>query len=572
MPSGRGPRGSASAGTQAWPPSAATTAPGTPATPAPRPIPPPRRPPMHWASTTCWATWPSGSPARTRAGGPSCAAGRGTIRRTTCPRPPGPGRRLPGTRPTRNSRRAAGGSRMRHSSASASSANPEPRGARPMSRKSKQSCDVTRREFVHASAAAAAALTLPGAPALVGGGRADTLRIGLVGCGGRGTGAAKDCLTSSERVELVAIGDLFPDRVTECRANLARMATEDTSGGLKAKIKLDDANAFSGFDAYQKVIGSKVDVVLLATPPAFRARHLAAAIEAGKHVFMEKPVAVDPVEVRSVIASADLAAQKGLAIVAGTQRRHDAGYRAAMQRIHDGAIGDIVAAQVYWNQGGLWMKPRQPQWSDVEWQIRNWLYFTWLSGDHIVEQHIHNIDVANWALGAHPMKAVGVGGRQWRTDPAYGHIYDHFAIDFEYANGVHVLSMCRQIDGTASHVAERIVGTRGRSDGHSVIEGAAPWSWDAQTPRTNPYVQEHADLIASIRAGKPLNEGRQVAETTLSAIMGREAAYTGKEITWDELLNAEQDLVPAELKFGPMPVAPVAMPGQTVLARSWRSA
>ena len=419
-----------------------------------------------------------------------------------------------------------------------------------MSRKSQQSRDVTRREFVHASAAAAAALTFPGAPALRR--RADTLRIGLVGCGGRGTGAAKDCLTSSERVELVAIGDLFPDRVTECRANLARMASEDTSGGLKAKIK--------------------VDVVLLATPPAFRARHLAAAIEAGKHVFMEKPVAVDPVEVRAVIASADLAAQKGLAIVAGTQRRHDAGYRAAMQRIHDGAIGDIVAAQVYWNQGGLWMKPRQPQWSDVEWQIRNWLYFTWLSGDHIVEQHIHNIDVANWALGAHPVKAVGVGGRQWRTDAAYGHIYDHFAIDFEYPNGVHVLSMCRQIDGTASHVAERIVGTRGTSDAHSVIDGAAPWSWDAQTPRANPYVQEHADLIASIRAGKPLNEGRQVAETTLSAIMGREAAYTGKEITWDELLSAEQDLVPAELKFGPMPVAPVAMPGQTVLARSWRSA
>src|SRR5436853_149613 len=438
---------------------------------------------MQWASTTCWATWPSGSPARTRAGGPSCAAGRGTIRRTTCPRPPGPGRRPLGTRPTRNSRRAAGGSRMRHSSASASSANPEPRGARPMSRKSKQSCDVTRREFVHASAAAAAALTLPGAPALVGGGPADTLRIGLVGCGGRGTGAAKDCLTSSERVELVAIGDLFPDRVTECRANLARMATEDTSGGLKTKIKVDDAHAFSGFDAYQKVMGSKVDVVLLATPPAFRARHLAAAIEAGKHVFMEKPVAVDPVEVRAVIASADLAAQKGLAIVAGTQRRHDAGYRAAMQRIHD-----------------------------------------------------------------------------------------HFAIDFEYPNGVHVLSMCRQIDGTASHVAERIVGTRGTSDAHSVIEGAAPWSWDAQTPRTNPYVQEHADLIASIRAGKPLNEGRQVAETTLSAIMGREAAYTGKEITWDELLNAEQDLVPADVKVRPMPVAPVAMPGQTVLARSWRSA
>src|SRR2546430_11885757 len=267
-----------------------------------------------------------------------------------------------------------------------------------MSRKSKQSWDVPRREFVHASAAAAGALTLPGAPALVGGGRADTLRIGLVGCGGRGTGAAKDCLTSSERVELVAIGDLFPDRVTECRANLARMATEDTSGGLKAKIKLDDANAFSGFDAYQKVIASKVDVGLPATPPAFRARHLAAAIEAGKHVFMEKPVAVDPVEVRSVIASADLAAQKGLAIVAGTQRRHDSGYPAAMQRIHDGATGDIVAAPVYWNQGGLWMKPRQPQWSHVEWQIRTWPYFTCLSGGHSVDQTTHTTATANGGL------------------------------------------------------------------------------------------------------------------------------------------------------------------------------
>src|SRR5438309_1130025 len=388
MPSGPARCGWGSGRTPSSRLSVAMRSPGTPATPAPRPIPPPRRPPTRWASTTCWATWPSGSRARTRAGRPSCAAGRGTIRRPAWGRPSEPGRRPTGTRRTPNSRRAAGGWRMHRSSASASSANPDREELGAMRRKSQQARDVTRREFVHASAAAAAALALPGARAPVG--RADTLRIGLVGCGGRGTGAAKDCLTSSERVELVAIG-------------------------------------------------------------------------------------------------------------AGTQRRHDAGYRAAMQRIHDGAIGDIVSAQVYWNQGGLWMKPRQPQWSDVEWQIRNWLYFTWLSGDHIVEQHIHNIDVANWALGAHPVKAVGVGGRQWRTDPAYGHIYDHFAIDFEYPNGAHVLSMCRQIDGTASHVAERIVGTRGTSDAHSVIEGAAPWSWDAQTPRTNPYVQEHADLIASIR-------------------------------------------------------------------------
>ncbi len=418
--------------------------------------------------------------------------------------------------------------------------------------------NITRRRFVTVTASTAAGLALARTPASA----AATIRTGLIGCGGRGTAAVKDCLTSSDGVELVALGDLFPDHLAKCRENLASVAT------------VDDRHAFTGFDAYQKVLESKIDLVLLATPPAFRARHLAVALDAGKHVFMEKPVAVDATGVRSVMASADVAAQKGLAIVAGTQRRHDAGYRAAIQRIHDGGIGDLVGGQVYWNQGGLWMHPREPAWSDVEWQIRNWLYFTWLSGDHIVEQHVHNIDVANWVFGAHPVKAVGVGGRQARTDPAYGHIFDHFAVEFEYPGGARVQSMCRQIEHTASRVAERFVGTRGTSDAHSIIEGAAPWRWepDPQTPKTNPYVQEHRDLIASIRAGRPLNEGRQVAESTLTAIMGREAAYTGQEITWDEMLNASQDLVPSDLQFGPMPVASVATPGRTVVARSWRSA
>ena len=427
----------------------------------------------------------------------------------------------------------------------------------------------TRREFIETTAAATAAVALPHHLAV------DTrsekkIRIGLIGCGGRGTGAVKDCLTAAEDVELVALGDLFPDHVAKCRENLARMITEDAT--LKPKIRVEDSRCFVGFDAYRRVIASKVDLILLATPPAFRPQHLAAAIEAGKHVFMEKPVAVDPAGVRSVIATSDRAAEHGLAIVAGTQRRHDIGYQAVMQRIHDGAIGDVVSGQVYWNQGGLWMHQRQPEWSDVEWQVRNWLYFTWLSGDHIVEQHIHNLDVANWALAAHPVKAVGVGGRQWRTDPAYGQIYDHFAVDFEYPNGAHVLSMCRQIDGTAHRVGERFVGTRGSSDGNSVIEGAAPWRLDPQMPKPNPYVQEHADLIASIRRGTPLNEGRQVAESTLTAIMGREAAYTGQVIVWEELLASEQELVPPDLSLGPMPVAPVAMPGHTPIARNWRGA
>jgi predicted dehydrogenase len=425
--------------------------------------------------------------------------------------------------------------------------------------------DLSRRDFVHSAAAVSAALSFPGilrrrrnvAP----------IRVGLVGCGGRGTGAAKDCMTAADGIELVSLGDLFPDRLAACRQNLVQMAAEDSR--LGPMIKVDDSRCFTGFDAYTRVLATDIDLVILATPPGFRPVHLAAAVAAGKHVFMEKPVAVDPTGVRSIIASADAAAQKQLAIVAGTQRRHDPGYRAVIQRLHDGAIDHVVAGEVTWNQGGLWMHARKPEWSDTEWQLRNWLYFTWLSGDHIVEQHIHNLDVANWVMKSHPVKAVGVGGRQQRTDPAYGHIYDHFAIDFEYPNGAHITSMCRQIDGAASFVGEHFIGTAGNSDGHTFIEGKTPFKVDRATPGINPYVQEHADLIASIRAGQPLNDGRQVAESTLTAIMGREAAYTGQVITWDELLNAEQNLMPPQLALGSLPVSPVAMPGRTKLARTW---
>lgn len=436
---------------------------------------------------------------------------------------------------------------------------------------------LSRRTFVQAGAATAAAvsagLALPGrlrAMARPSSSSAETIRIGLVGCGGRGTGAARDAMRASERVELVAMGDLFPDRLATARENLAKAVA--ATPALAAKYRVTDERCFTGFDAYQKVLASDVDLVILATPPGFRPAHLAAAVAAGKHVFTEKPVAVDPAGVRSVLATAEEARRKGLALVAGTQRRHDPGYRATMERIHGGAIGEIVGGQVYWNQGGLWHAARKPEWSDTEWQIRNWLYFTWLSGDHVVEQHIHNIDVANWALGAHPVKAVGVGGRQQRTDPKYGHVYDHFGVDFEYPNGAHVLSMCRQIDGTANEIGERFVGTKGRTDAHAAIEGARPWRYQGATPAVNPYVQEHADLVASIRAGKPLNEGRQVAESTLTAIMAREAAYTGQVVTWDALLAAPLDIGPPTVAFGPLAVPPVAVPGQTKLERTWSQA
>jgi predicted dehydrogenase len=423
---------------------------------------------------------------------------------------------------------------------------------------------VTRRTFVQTTAAATAALAFPGGAYAAG---SDVIRVGLVGCGGRGTGAARDCLRSSDGVELVALGDLTADRLAQCRTQLQTAAAEDPA--FAAKYRVTDDRCFTGFDAYQKVLASDIHLVILATPPGFRPGHLAAAVAADKHIFAEKPVAVDPAGVRSVLATYELALKKGLGIGVGTQRRHQTEYVTTIARLRDGAIGEVISGQVFWNQGGLWNREPRPDWTPAEWQIRNWLYFTWLSGDHIVEQHVHNIDVANWVMGAHPVKATGIGGRQWRTAPSFGHIYDHFAVDFEYANGARVMSMCRQIDGTRGRVGEHFLGTRGSSDAAGNIAGPAAWTWEKPEKPVSSFVQEHTDLIASIRSGKPYNELKQIAESTLTAIMGREAAYTGQELTWDEVLNASQDLTPPQVAFGPLDVPPVATPGQTKLDRTW---
>ena len=354
--------------------------------------------------------------------------------------------------------------------------------------------------------------------------------------------------------------------MSSCRAELAKLGANAAIG---ARIKVTEDKCFTGFDAHQKVLGAGVDLVILATPPGFRPKHLAAAVEAGKHIFAEKPVAVDAAGVRSVLATYERAMAKNLAIGVGTQRRHQDDYQQTIKRIHDGAIGDVVSGQVFWNQGGLWNRDRQTSWTDAEWQIRNWLYFAWLSGDHIVEQHVHNLDVAHWVLGALPVKATGVGGRQFRTDPKFGHIYDHFAVDYEYANGARILSMCRQIPGTANRVGESFIGTKGKSDASRQITGSQSWTYTPPTPRSNGFVQEHTDLIASIRSGKPYNELKQIAQSTLVAIMGREAAYTGQEMTWEVVLNAKQDLTPPTVAYGSMPVPPVPMPGQTKLERTF---
>ncbi|GIV04556.1 MAG: dehydrogenase [Fimbriimonadales bacterium] len=416
---------------------------------------------------------------------------------------------------------------------------------------------LTRREFLKASAGVAALATLP-VELFAHAQGSDKLRVGLIGCGGRGTGAAIDCIDAHPSVELYAMGDVFEDRL-----NASLKALEE-----EKKDRLNIGNRkFVGLDAYKGVISSGVDIVLLCTPPAFRPIHFREAIQAGKHVFMEKPVAVCPAGARLMFQMGELATQKRLSVVAGTQRRHEPNYIETIQRIHDGAIGKIVGAACYWNQGGLWHVDRKPEWSDVEWQLRNWLYFTWLSGDHIVEQHIHNIDVINWVLGAHPISAMGMGGRQARVEPHYGHIYDHFAVEFEYPGGIKVLSMCRQIDNCAILIGERVYGTEGTADpSGSITAGGATWRYDGV--KRSGYKKEHEDLVNAIRNGTPINETRAVTESTLAAIMGRMSAYTGKVVTWDFVMNTSQLnlLERAEkLEFGPMPVDEVALPGKTPL-------
>jgi len=387
----------------------------------------------------------------------------------------------------------------------------------------------------------------------------DTIKIGLIGTGGRGTRDVVNCAKSAPGVVIWALGDLFKDRVQTCY-NRLKKTKELTSD----QFQVTPERCFWGWDNDKNVIAA-VDLVLMCQPPGFRPLTMRAAIEAGKHVFAEKPVAVDPVGVRSVVETAKMADEKRLAIVAGTQMRHHGGAIETMRRVHDGRIGKLRSGACYCLTGELWHRGSDPKWSEMEYQCRNWLYFTWLSGDHIVEQHIHQHDIMNWAFQSPPVKCIATGGRQTRTDPKWGNIWDHFAVEYEYPGGVRVMSLCRQAKGAAHRVDVVIVGSKGVAHPSAgTIMGAGAWSYEKQVK--DPSVQEHADLIAGIRAGKPLNEGRQVAESSMAAVMGRMSAYTGREIKWDWAMNASKlDLVPKEFKFGPHPVPPVATPGKTKL-------
>ncbi|HEV7223356.1 MAG TPA: Gfo/Idh/MocA family oxidoreductase [Pirellulales bacterium] len=420
----------------------------------------------------------------------------------------------------------------------------------------------SRRDFLRNSAAAAVGGSLLGGLSVSRSAHAaggDVLKIGLIGCGGRGAGAAAQALNADQNVKLTALGDTFADRLQFTLTNLKQQAPA-------GKIDVADDHCFTGFDAYQKVIDSGVDVVLLCTPPHFRPEHFRAAVAAGKHVFAEKPVAVDAPGVRSVLATAEEAKKKGLSVVSGLCYRYDLPKRETMQRIHDGAIGEIVAMNVNYNTGTLWNHPRKPEWSDMEWQVRNWLYFTWLSGDHNVEQHVHSLDKAAWAMKDEPpLKAYGLGGRQVRVQPEFGQIFDHHAVVYEYASGVKLFAYTRQQAGCSVDVSDYIMGTKGTADlMRHTIKGADKWSYRGEKP--NMYQVEHDELFASIRSGNPIDNSQYMCRSTMLAILGRMCTYTGQTITWEQALNSKEDLSPAKYEWGPLAVSPVPMPGITQFA------
>lgn len=423
---------------------------------------------------------------------------------------------------------------------------------------------TSRRDFLTTSAAVTAgAVTLNLGSAVYAAGN-ELLKVGLIGCGGRGTGAAINALNADLQVQLYAMADTFADRLDSSLATIRREMKNHPE-----KVAVAPERCFTGFDGYKKVIEC-CDVVLLCTPPGFRPLHLRAAVEAKKHVFCEKPVAVDPTGVRSVIESAEIAKKNNTSLLCGFCYRYEFAKRETVRRIHDGQIGDVMILHVSYNTGGIWHRGFNDKWSDMEYQLRNWYYFTWLSGDHIVEQHCHNIDKACWVLKEeYPIAATAVGGRQVRTDSKkYGNIYDHFAVVFEYENGKKVFSNCRQIPGAANEVSDYVYGTKGRAilmgakseDSHQILSDKV---WKFSGKNSDMYDQEHIELFAAIRAGKPINDGVQSAYSTLMAIMGREAAYTGRRLTWKQMLASKQDLMPKTLEWGPMPVAPVPMPGIT---------
>ncbi|WP_422928471.1 Gfo/Idh/MocA family protein [Singulisphaera sp. PoT] len=419
----------------------------------------------------------------------------------------------------------------------------------------------SRRSFVKQSAAtvtaaaAAAQMTLMTTAHAASG--SDTLRVGLVGCGGRGTGAAEQALSADQNVKLVAMADAFQDRLDD---SLATLKSSPVSG----RVDVPKDRQFVGFDAFKNVI-DQVDVVLLTSTPHFRPIHMAYAVEKGVHMFVEKPVATDAPGVRSVLESCEIAKKKNLSVVSGLCWRYFNPRRETVKRVMDGAIGDIVAIETTYNSGGVWepRATREQVSSDMEYQMKNWYYYTWLSGDHIVEQAVHGIDTMGWVLGDQPpVRCWGSGGRQVRTEPQYGNIYDHFSIVYEYPNNVRGYHNCRHWRDTAYQTKDYVLGSKGTCDifGKRI---SGPNAWRYRGSENNMYQTEHDEFFASIRAAKPIQGGQYAAWSTVLALMGRMAAYTGEVITWEQALNSKESLAPAQYAWGAAPQVPVAKPGVT---------
>lgn len=429
--------------------------------------------------------------------------------------------------------------------------------------------DPNRRDFMK-TASVAALGTAAAQLALQNGAFAsgdDTIKVGLVGCGGRGTGAASQALSTNGNVKLVAVADAFEDRAKGAIKNL-----KDQLGEKGERVAVENEKIFTGFDAYQKVIDSGCDLVILATPPGFRPIHFEYAVKAGRNIFMEKPVAVDAPGVRQVLEANKIAKEKKLKVGVGLQRHHEARYIETIKRIHDGEIGKVLALRVYWNGGGVWDPPlkRENANSEMEYQMRNWYYYNWLCGDHIVEQHIHNLDVANWVMDAFPIRANGMGGRQVRVDKKYGEIYDHHAVEFEYPDGTRAYSQCRHIPNCWNSVSEHAHATKAQADisGGRFFDGV---NWKYSGPNKNPYQVEHDDLFAAIRTGAEYNEADNGAMSTMTSILGRMCTYSGKVIEMADAIKSEISLMPKSFSWdAEMPVQPndkgeypIAVPGVT---------
>lgn len=423
--------------------------------------------------------------------------------------------------------------------------------------------EPTRRSFMgHTAMTAAAAAAALGVASRAHADEDGTIRVGLLGCGGRGSGAAVNALRADRQAKLVAVGDTFRDQADRCVNRLK------ADGNIGDRVTVDEEMIFTGFEAYKHVIDN-CDVVLLCTPPHFRPMQLEYAVEKGRHVFAEKPVAVDPVGVRRVLQACEDAKRKSLSVVSGLCWRYHHGKRATLEQIHDGRIGDVTGISTYYLTGGLWHRGRQDGWTEMEYQVRNWLYFSWLSGDFITEQHVHSLDKAAWVMGDQPpAKATAMGGRAVRTDDRYGDAYDQFFTIFEYDNGLQIHSACRQWVNCHSRVTDHVAGTKGRADIMSHrITGENAWNW--QPPEglvDDMYQTEHDELFAAIRDNEPINNGVYMSQSTMMAIMARLSAYTGKVVTWDQMMNSDLDLSPRRYDWDSAPDYSLAIPGVTEFA------